>query len=159
MMIADDLFRDRLEATLLELEAWADATRFLADVAVNATSTYWGMAVAPLASGACPFELVIDRDQTFSLQVAQEIYEKKPIDRLDLFPRLARAIALGHVEQVETSSALTGAALAFESRIGLGDGWAWVGERRTGARLSRRLDTPTLRRVTAFLPYRRESSA
>lgn len=154
-MIADDVFRDRLETTLLELEAWADATRHAADIAVTATSSYWGMAVAPLANGTCPFELVIDRNQTFSLQVDEEIYEKKPIDRFDLFPKLARAVAAGHVDQVTTLSAVTGALLAIESRIGLGDGWAWIGERRIGARLPRRLDTPTLRRVTTFVPYLR----
>lgn len=154
-MLSDDVFRERLETALLGLEAWASESQPLADIDIKATARFWSMAVAPYARGACPFQLVIDKGQRFSLQVAGEVYEKKPIDGFDFFLQLARGIAGGRIDQIETLSAVTGSLIAIETHVGLGDGWTWVGERRVGARPSRKVETPTERRVTTFLPYAR----
>ena len=89
------------------------------------------------------------------MSLERDVYEDRPFDTVAFFPMLARAIAGGHVERIETRSALTGALDAIEMRVVLEDGWAWIGERRVGARQSRRVETAEERRVHRFLPYRR----
>ena len=46
-MLPDDVFRDRLEATLVEVEAWATRTRDCASIDVMASPRYWRMVVLP----------------------------------------------------------------------------------------------------------------
>jgi hypothetical protein len=154
-MNSDDIYRNELQRTLATLEAWARDYGDVADVYTSNAHSNWHMTSRPHASGACPFELVLRSGQRFDLTIGNEIYEDKPIDRLDFFPMLVRAIAAGHVERVEVISALTGAIDAVEMRVTLEDGWAWIGERRTGPRGSRRIDTAQELRKHGFLAYRR----
>ena len=48
-MLPDDVFRDRLEQTLVEIEAWARKTRDCATIDVGASQQYWRHA------GSSPF--------------------------------------------------------------------------------------------------------
>jgi hypothetical protein len=157
-MLSDDVYRSRLSAAIETLEAWADAHRDCAQIEAAATPTFWKMVCRPDAIGACPFDLMLRADQRFSAQIGNELYEDKPIDTLDFFPMLVRAIASGNVERIDVSNALTGALEAIETRATLEDGWAWIGERRIGRGI-RRNDTQQELRSHRFLPYRRPPRA
>lgn len=153
-MLPDDVFRDRLEETLVGLEAWANETRDCAVIDIAASPRYWRMSVTPHMAGACSFELVVKADQTFDLRLDREIYENEPVNRFDFFPRLAAAIAAGHVERIETLSALTGALIEIEMRVELADDWDWTGRRRVAPSLHTG-DLLEERHSHRFLPYRR----
>ena len=154
-MFSDDVYRANLASVIAVLEAWARTQRDVAEIDTAAVASYWKMAVAPHAGGACPFEILLRADQRFDVLIAGETYEDKPIDRFDFFPMLARAICKGDVARVEISNALTSAPEAIETHVTLEDGWAWIGERRIGARAARRIDTTVESRTRRFLPYRR----
>ena len=113
------------------------------------------MSVAPNTEGACPFELMIKADQTFTLKLADEVYEDKAVERFDFFLRLADAVSAGHVERIETRNAQTGVLLAIETRVELKAGWDWIGERQVTARRMPALEADEERRTHRFLPYRR----
>ncbi len=129
-MLPDDVFRDHLERTLVDIEAWAEKARECAAIDITASQKYWRMVVLPYVPLACPFELLIKSDQNFSLKLADETYENRPIERFDLFPALARAVEAGHAERIETFDATTDALVAIASRVELMPGWDWIGERR-----------------------------
>lgn len=157
-MFPDDVFRQRLDDTIKALEAWAADTRDAATIDIASQPTYWRMTVSPEMPGAAPFQLLLTAGQRFSLKIAAEIYEDKPIDRFDFFLMLVRAIRDGAAARIETTSTLTGALESVETRIELEDGWAWIGERRVGARAPRRQEPGLERRTYRFLPYRRRSA-
>ena len=73
---------------------------------------------------------------------------------LELAKRL-RDVREGRVERIETRNAMTDALETIEMRVLLEDGWAWVGERRIGARAPRKIETQGIARVERYLPYRR----
>jgi hypothetical protein len=154
-MLPNDVFRERLEQTLVELEAWAKGKRDCADIEIAASERYWKMAVVPHFPRACAFELLIDADQTFGLMLQEEIYEKRSIQRFDLFPTLVTAIAAGRVERIETRNSLTDLLLAVEMRVELADGWDWIGRRYLPVRSLSALKADEERRTYRFLPYRR----
>jgi hypothetical protein len=154
-MLPDDVYRDLLERTLVELEAWANAIGDCAGVDIAASQHYWRIAVAQKIEGACPFELMIKADQTFTLKLAGEVYEDKPIDRFDFFLKLIDAVAAGRVERIETRNAQTGVRLAIATRVELADGWDWIGERRVTPQRMPALEADEERRAHRFLPYRR----
>jgi hypothetical protein len=154
-MLPDDVFRVRLEETLIELESWAAAMRECADIEITASEQYWHMTVNPWLKRACPFELLIDSKQTFALALNAEAYDNAPIDQFDLFPKLARAIASGRVEKIETRNALTGILIAIAMRVEIAEGWDWIGHRIV---LERSLDTLGQEEVcetSRYLPYQR----
>jgi hypothetical protein len=154
-MYSDDVYRKNLSDTISALEAWARDFRDVAEIETPETAAYWKLSVVPHVAGACPFELLLRADQKFNAAIGGEIYEDKPIDKFEFFPMLARAIATGNVEHIEVLNALTGALDAIETRVTLEDGWAWIGERRTGPRGARRTDSTQELRTRHFLPYRR----
>jgi hypothetical protein len=153
-MLSDDVFRERLEQTLVELESWANAARDRANIDIAATRRYWRMAVVPHFPGGCPFELLIKSDQTFSLKLADEVYEDRPVPGFDLFPKLSAAVVAGGVEQTKVRNALTDILVAIESRVELAENWDWIGERLVRPR-SHALDAAEVRHTHRFLPYAR----
>jgi hypothetical protein len=154
-MLPDDVYRDRLEETLVKLEDWANGMRDCAVVDIAASQRYWRMSVAPNIEGACPFELMIKSDQTFTLKLASETYESKPVGRFDLFLNLADSIVAGRVERITTRNAQTGVLLAIETHVEIRDGWDWIGERRVTPLRMPALEADEERRTHRFLPYRR----
>ena len=154
-MLSDDVFRERLERLLVELEAWAETTRDASAIDIAASARYWRMSVHPFAEGACPFEIMIKADQTFSLKLQDEVYEDRPLDRFDFFVRLVEAIAAGRVERIETFNALTGLLLAIEMRVELSPGWDWIGVRSVAPQKSPALVEAVECSTHRFLPYRR----
>jgi hypothetical protein len=153
--ISDDVFRDRLAGAITALEVWAHQNRDVAEIETSEGSTHWCLRSLPHQPGACAFELILNANQTFSLNLGGEIYEDRPIDQLEFFPMLARAIAGGHVERIQTLNAMTGAREQVDMRVTLEDGWAWVGERRMGPRQSKRAEALEERRREPYLAYRR----
>ncbi len=151
-MLPDDVFRDRLEQTLVEIEAAVAKVRDFAAVDIAASPAYWRLVVVPVEEAACPFELMIRADQTFSLKLADETAENLPIERFEFFPHLVRAIEEGHVEKISKHSTLTDALVAVAMRVALTPGWDWLHERRI---------TPATSeeewRTQPYLPYRRRS--
>ncbi len=131
-MLPDDVFRSQLEKTLIEIEAWAESIRDCAAAEVTASPRYWRLAVTPVYSSACPFDLLINSDQKFSLKLANENFEGRPVERLDLFPALVRAIEAGRVDRIEMLDCKTGFLARVAMRVGLVPGWDWLGERRVG---------------------------
>ena len=154
-MSSDDVFRQHLENVIGDLERWSAGYHDVADLKISATAAYWKLSVRPFMTGACPFEILLQASRSFSLDIAGEVYEDKPFDRFDFFLHLSRAIVAGHVARIETRSALTGALETIETRVELEDGWAWIGERRVGARGVRKLESSQETRTQRFLPYRR----
>ena len=150
-MLPDDVFRERLEQTLVELEAWAEKIRDCADADVDASQRHWRMSVVPYLPGACPFELLIKADQTFSLNIAGEFYEDKPLDRFDFFIKLVTAIADGRVERIETYSAPTGMLLGIAMRVEIEDGWDWIGSREVTRRRIPLLESEVERSARRYL--------
>lgn len=154
-MLPDDVYRDRLEKTLVDLESWANEMRGSADIAITASDRYWRMAVVPFLPGACPFELLLKSSQTFDLALNGEVYESRPVERFDLFPSLAKAIAAGRVERIATRNAETGILIDIATRVELAPGWDWIGSRRVLRRFTRPLEANEERRTHRFLSYTR----
>jgi hypothetical protein len=154
-MFSDDVYRKQLADTIDALSTWAHDNRDVAKVEITPKTTYWKMTVTPDVVGACPFELLLRADHRFNVAIGGEVYEDKPIDTFGFFTMLARAIGRGNVERIEVRNALTGTLEAVETRVTLEDGWAWIGERRTAPRGTRRLDVAEELRTQGYLPYRR----
>lgn len=154
-MLPDDVFRERLEKTLVDLETWAEETRGGADIAISASDRYWRMAVRPFFPGTCPFELLIKASQTFDLVLDREAYENKPIQRFDLFLNLAKAIAAGRAERIETRNALTGILIDVTMRVELAAGWDWIGSRKALKRFAHPLEENEEQRTYRYLSYNR----
>lgn len=129
-MLPDDVFRDRLEQTLVEIETHVANTREWAVVEVAASPRYWRMAVLPFFPGACPFELMIKADQKFSLKLAEHAFEDRRLESFDLFPNLIRAVEAGHVEKISKFNAMTEKLVAVAMRVDLSPDSHWSGEHR-----------------------------
>jgi hypothetical protein len=154
-MHSDDVYRNQLGEAILSLEGWARDNRDVAAIEMSVTPSYWKLSAQPETFGACPFDLLLRADQKFNLAIGGEVYEDKPVDKLDFFGMLARAIAAGRIERIEVLNALTGAREAIETRVTLEDGWAWIAERRIGPRTAQRLEAAQELRTKRYLPYRR----
>jgi hypothetical protein len=152
-MLPDDVFRDRLERTLVEIEAAVAKVRDFAAIDIAANPAYWRLEVVPVEAGACPFELIISADQTFSLKLANEAYEGLPIERLEFFPHLVHAVEQGHVERISKHSTLTDALVAVAMRVTLAPDWHWQRERRIVPQT-----TSEEWRTQPYLPYRRRAA-
>jgi hypothetical protein len=154
-MLPDDVFRERLEQTLIELEAWAAEMRDCADIEISASEKYWRMSVQPHFPNACPFELLIHRNQTFDLALGGQHFENKPIERFDLFLKLVKAISAGRVDRIETRNTLTGVLIAIAMRVEITEGWDWLGHHTVLKRSLHALEQSEERQTFPFLPYRR----
>jgi hypothetical protein len=152
-MLPDDVYRDRLEKTLVELETWANGINDSADIAITASDRYWRMAVSPFLPGACPFELLIKAGQTFDIALAGEVYENKPVERFDLFPELVTAIAAGRVERIITRNTLTAIPIDVATRVELAPGLDWIAGRNVLKHFARQLEADEERQTRRFLPY------
>ena len=96
-MLSDDTYRTRLSAVIDDLERWAADAADIARIEAAGTPEAWRIAVAPLAANACPFELLLRRDQRYDLAIASESYEDQAIESLDVFRPFIDAIAAGRV--------------------------------------------------------------
>lgn len=150
---AEDAFRADLAATISALETWAWQTRDAADIEMATGTEFWKMAVAPRTAGACPFELLLRTDQTFSLRLDLETYEDRPVETFSFFADLVRALAAGRVERIETLNAMTATLERIEMRVIPERGKEWIGERALGVKAI--VPAAEERRTRRFLAYRR----
>ncbi len=152
-MLPDDVFRDHLEQTLIEIEAHIPKTRECANVEITAAPHYWRIAVMPFFPGTCPIDLIIKSDQKFSIKVDGRKFEDLPIERFDLFLKMLRAVEAGHVEKISKFNALTEELVATAMHISLAPKPDWIGEHR-------RLPPTAAEewRTHRYLPYRRHAA-
>jgi hypothetical protein len=149
-MLPDDVFRHRLEQTLLEIEATAARLRDCAAVSVTAKPKYWRAIIMPNLPAACPLDLMICADQTFNLKLANEAHTGLPVERFEFFPDLFRAIEAGHVEKISKYCAMTDALVAVAMHVALAPGRDWIRERRLSP-----TSAAEAWRTHRYLPYRR----
>lgn len=124
-MIAEDVFRSRLQATIASLRYWVPAIADAARIEQTEGHDFWKLSVSPTVAAACPFELMLRTDQFFDLAIAAETFEDQPVSSLDFFLPLVEAIATGRVIQRKTVSAATAVPLSLETRITFADGTVW----------------------------------
>jgi hypothetical protein len=127
-MLADDIFRPKLQETIAALEEWAKQIGPFARVERSATN--WRIKVVPPVPNACPCELILRRDQQFDLVISEETYEDLPIRDLALFLPLLQAVVAGNVTTRRWISSATGLEYQVETVAPLPDGTSWRGERR-----------------------------
>lgn len=153
-MIAEDVFRSRLQATIASLRYWVPAIADAARIEQTEGHDFWKLSVFPTVAAACPFELMLRTDQQFDLSIAGEVFEDQPVSSLDLFLPLVEAITAGHLIQRATASTATAAPLSIETRVTLADGTVWSKLRTLpGGRLIDVGETVVCDRH--FVPYRR----
>lgn len=153
-MIADDVFRSRLQATIASLRYWVPAISDAARIEQIEGHDFWKLSVSPVVATAAPFELMLRTDQIFDISIAGETFEDQPITTLDLFLPLAEAIAGGRVILRETMCTATAVPLSLETRVTLAEGAVWSRLRTMpGSRLIGAGETMVNDRH--FVPYRR----
>jgi len=153
-MLPDDIFRSRLQTTIMALRYWAPSIADAARLEETETSDYWRINVAPAVASACPFELILHSDQRYDLSIAEETYEARPIETFDWFIPFADAIAEGNVVQRRWISRLTAIERGVETLVMLGGGGIWR-EGRGAYQMPTLDDDGTELRERRFLPYRR----
>ncbi len=151
----DDVFRAELALTTDHLKMWANSLHACATVELRNAPGFWSLEVAPLAQGACPFELMLRADQRYDLAIAGEYYEDRPITDISIFAGLAKSIASGHVSRVSIRSALTGALQSLETRISLSDGTYWFGARSVMPAAHACPPEFEIKEFKRYLPFRR----
>lgn len=153
-MVAEDVYRSRLQATIASLRYWVPTIADAARIEQTEGHDFWKLSVTPAVPAACPFELMLRADQHFDLSIAGEIFEDQPVASLDLFVPLVEAIAAGRIIQRETESVATAAPLTIETRVALADGSVWSKLRQLpgGGAIDTR---DTMIRDRHFIPYRR----
>ncbi|MFA5899897.1 MAG: hypothetical protein WC829_12390 [Hyphomicrobium sp.] len=155
-MLPDDVFHSRLQSTITALRYWAPSIADAARVQETETGDYWRMLVTPKVASGCPFELILHADQHYDLAIAEQTYERRPIETFDWFIPLAMAVADGNVTQRRWISRLTGLERSVETLVVLPNGGLWREGRSEGPYTAPSLDDDgTEVRERRFLPYRR----
>jgi hypothetical protein len=154
-MLPDDVFRSRLQATIMALRYWAPSVADAARLEDTETSDYWKIIVTPAMASACPFELILHAEQRYDLSIADETYQNRPIESFDWFVPFAEAIADGRVVQRHWISRLTGIERSVETLVTLAGGGIWREGRGASPRMPTLDDDGTELRERRFLPYRR----
>jgi len=153
-MLADEKFRTRLNATIMTLRAFAEGLSDVARFELTESVVAWRLSMAPNAPSACPFELVLRSDQQYDIAIATEVFEDRRIEDVEIFPRLAEAIADGRVMIRRFASAATGIDHSREVVVTLADGRQWSATNYNSGLLGRD-DFDLVEAVRHFVPYRR----
>jgi hypothetical protein len=152
-MQSDDVFLTNFRATVSGLEAWAAGLAAVAAIETESDESCWRVACVPHAAQACPFELMLRRDQRFDLTVGPETYEDQPIASLDMFQPLLAAIVAGRVVTSVWSTAGTGLRTGLETRIMPLAGAPWSASHALNARPQ--IAGEIQRRDHHYVPYAR----
>lgn len=151
-MIADDVYRSRLQATIASLKYWVPEIKDVAEVVEETERDFWKVRVDPRVAGACPFELMLRTDRKHDLIIAGELYEERPTGTLDVFLPLVEALAQGRVIQRRQFAAATIMPLSIDTIVTFADGTVWQAGRALGAAAA---PVESITRDRHFLPYRR----
>ena len=154
-MVADDVYRSRLQATIAALRYWVPTIADAARIEQTEGHDFWKMSVTPAVTAACPFELMLRADQHFDIVIAGEMYEDQSVASLELFLPLVDAIAAGRVIQRRTEAWRRAPALAVETRVSLADGSTVVAGRGVCPEANSIAADDAAIRDRHFLPYRR----
>ena len=127
-LLADDVFRPKLQETIAALEKWAKQIGQFAQV--ERSETNWRIKLEPPVPNACPCELILRRDQRFDLVIGEETYEDHPVRNLGLFLPMLQAVVAGNVSTRRWISSATGLEYQVETVVPLPDGTSWRAERR-----------------------------
>ena len=122
-MLPDDVFRSRLHSTITALRYWAPSVADAAHIEETETGYYWKIIVTPTLTQACPFELILHFDQRYDLAIAQESYERLPIESFEIFLPFVEAVSEGSVVQRHWVSRLTGLERSVETLVTLANGY------------------------------------
>ena len=109
----------------------------------------------PKLGQACPFELILHFDQRYDLAIAQESYERLPIESFEIFLPFVEAVADGSVVQRRWISRFTGLERCVETLVTLANGYIWREARGEPHLMPTLEDDGTELRERRFLPYRR----
>jgi hypothetical protein len=153
-MRAHDVFKTELTTAVASLRAYAETLSDCARVEQAETSDYWRLAVRPRAPLACPFELILYRQQLWDAQIGEEEYVDRKIDRLGLFLPLLKAIVAGRVVTRTWRTPGTGQIYSVETIVGLSDG-TFRDERRDPAIAAVFPHEACVASDRHWLPYRR----
>lgn len=156
IMLPDDVFRARLQATITALSYWRPSIADSARIEETETGSYWKMVVTPFHAGTCPFELILHFDQRYDLAIADESYESLPLESFEHLVPFVEAISKGHVVQRHWVSKFTDIEHAVETIVSLPGGGIWREGRGADVSIPSLADDDGLElRERQFLPYRR----
>lgn len=165
-MQTDDVFRAQLQGAISDIKDWVKTIAAIADVMENEDTNYWRLVVKPHALGACPIELmlsVVSDEAIYDIRIANEGYDDQPVDDLQMFVPIFKAVAMGDVHQRTWKSPVTNAPILLQTHVGTKAGELWRVERQFSPGATN-VNAPEL--ATAlyhdrhFLPYhRRETQA
>ena len=93
-------------------------------------------------------------DQRYDLAIAQESYERLPIESFEIFLPFAEAVADGSVVQRRWISRFTGLERCVETLVTLANGYIWREARGEPHLMPTLEDDGTELRERRFLPYR-----
>lgn len=150
-MLPDDTYRAEVERTVAAVEDWCRRIADAADCEIESAPTFWRLRARPKAPSACPFEVILHRDQTWDLAIGPETYES--VDELPLSRLLPmiEAIASGHVVTRTIRSPVTGRSLAIETIVAPGEPDTW---QRTRVLDTAPAGTASVHQDRRYLPYR-----
>jgi hypothetical protein len=156
-MLADDIYRPKLQQTIAALEEWAKQIAPVARVERSDSEANWRMRVVPTAANACPCELILWRDQRFDIAIGEESYEDLAVPDLAIFLPLLQAVAAGNVITRRWISSATGLEHKVETIVRLPDGTSWRAERTNP--LAPQIDEIALEcQDRHYVPYFRRST-
>ena len=153
-MQPQDVFNRNFAATTAALDAWLATVSADAHVDREKTTDYWRASVRPNQANTCPVELMLSRNQTFDLDVANESIVGRPIADLGLFLPLMEAIAAGRLVHRSWRSSATDAGLTSEIIVSLAGGENWSMRRLIRAETAA-TENSAIARDRSFVPYRR----
>lgn len=150
-MYSDDVYRAQLRSTFADLRQALALLEGAAKVSVEFSDQGARLMMVPFAKGACPVELMVRADQHYDIAVGAQLYEDRPVERLELFKPLILAIVDGAVVERVYTSALTGRETGRETIVTMPFGSRWSDGRgvRQGEPAER------VAKVRQYLPYRR----
>ena len=156
-MLPDDTYRSKLNVITQQFDSWAQKYKDSASIETTRVDGIWRIESVPKTFGACPFELAIRDDQKFDIALGEELYEDRAIESigaLELFPKLAQAIACANIVQRRRLSASTNLILSTETEIRLPDSGNWTDAQILAPEFDRESDDLIIEE-THFLPYKR----
>ncbi len=154
MIQPQDVFNREYDATTAALDVWAATLADVASIEREKTPTYWRLSMRPSEPNACAVELMLSRNQTYDLELANVALTNEPVLDFSLFRQLLDAIVGGSVISRSWSAQATGTELMREAVVPLADGHDWLIRRILHAGTAP-TELSALASDHVFLPYRR----
>lgn len=124
-MQPQDVYNRGYDATITALNRWIATLSDVAAIECEQTAGYWRVRICPFERNACAAELMVSRQQTFDLEVANEGMLGEQVADFSLFQPLLEAIARGNAVCRTWSAMATGSDLMREVIVKMADGREW----------------------------------